>query len=104
MRILLIEDDQLIGDGLNVGLGKLGFTVDWFCNGEEGFEAVFQISYDAVILDLGLPGKDGLVHISQISSNYIKHPSEVLAIGDTVEVKVLQVDVSKKRISLTMKL
>ncbi|MGM9624810.1 MAG: helix-hairpin-helix domain-containing protein, partial [Eubacteriales bacterium] len=54
-------------------------------------------------VDIGVH-QDGLVHISQISSDYIKHPSEVLAIGDTVEVKVLQVDVPKKRISLTMKL
>ena len=36
MRILLVEDDPLIGDGLNIGLGKLGFTVDWFKNGLDG--------------------------------------------------------------------
>ena len=38
MRILLIEDDQLIGDGLNIGLNKLGFSVDWFQNGLDGRE------------------------------------------------------------------
>ena len=42
MRVLLIEDDQLIGDGLKVGLTKLGFSVDWFTNGEDGQEALFQ--------------------------------------------------------------
>lgn len=47
--------------------------------------------------------QDGLVHISQISKNYIKHPSEVLKVGDNVTVKVLSVDAEKKRISLTMK-
>lgn len=47
--------------------------------------------------------QDGLVHISQISDSYIKHPSEVLKVGDIVKVKVLSVDVDKKRISLTMK-
>ncbi len=47
--------------------------------------------------------QDGLVHISQISDAFIKHPSEVLKVGDRVEVKVLSVDVNKKRISLTMK-
>lgn len=36
MRILLVEDDQLIGDGLKVGLEKLGFAVDWFTDGLEG--------------------------------------------------------------------
>ena len=60
MRILLIEDDQLIGDGLKVGLEKLGFAVDWFADGLEGEEALYQASYGAVVLDLGLPGQDGL--------------------------------------------
>lgn len=36
MRILLVEDDKLIGDGLKTGLTKLGFSVDWFTRGEEG--------------------------------------------------------------------
>lgn len=60
MRILLIEDDSLIGDGLKMGLEKLGFTVDWFDNGLDGKEALLQAPYEAVVLDLGLPGEDGL--------------------------------------------
>ena len=47
--------------------------------------------------------QDGLVHISEISNEYIKHPSEVLKVGDVVIVKVMSVDVDKKRIALTMK-
>ena len=47
--------------------------------------------------------QDGLVHISQITDKYIKHPSEVLKVGDIVTVWVLAVDVKKNRISLTMK-
>ena len=47
--------------------------------------------------------QDGLVHISEISKDYIKHPSEVLKVGDVVNVKVLSVDPAKKRISLTIK-
>ncbi len=54
-------------------------------------------------VDIGVH-QDGLVHISQISDRYIKHPSEVLSVGDIVEVKVLSVDIPKKRIALTMKL
>ena len=53
-------------------------------------------------IDLG-DGLSGLVHISQISNKYIKHPSEVLSVGDTVKVKILSVDSAKKRIALTMK-
>ena len=53
-------------------------------------------------VDIGVH-QDGLVHISQISDSFVKHPSEVLKVGDRVDVKVLSVDVQKKRISLTMK-
>ncbi|MDY2841916.1 MAG: Tex family protein [Candidatus Borkfalkiaceae bacterium] len=55
-----------------------------------------------VFVDIGVH-QDGLVHISQISDNYIKHPSDVLKVGDAVKVKVLGVDEVKKKISLTLK-
>lgn len=53
-------------------------------------------------VDIGVH-QDGLVHISQMADRYIRHPSELLAAGDIVKVRVLSVDVEKKRISLTMK-
>ena len=53
-------------------------------------------------IDIGVH-QDGLVHISQICDKYIKHPSEVLKVGDIVKVRVLSVEPDKKRISLTMK-
>ena len=53
-------------------------------------------------VDIGVH-QDGLVHISQLSDNYVKHPMDVVSIGDIVKVKVLEVDPEKKRISLTMK-
>ncbi len=55
-----------------------------------------------VFVDIGVH-QDGLVHISQICDRYIKHPSEVLKVGQVVKVKVLGVEPQKKRISLTMK-
>lgn len=55
-----------------------------------------------VFVDIGVH-QDGLVHISQICDKFIKHPSEVLKVGEVVKVKVLSVDAQKKRISLTMK-
>ncbi len=54
-------------------------------------------------VDIGVH-QDGLVHISQMSGRYIKHPLEVVSVGDIVEVKVLDIDLKKQRISLTMKL
>ncbi len=53
-------------------------------------------------VDIGVH-QDGLVHISQITNKYIKHPSDVLKVGDTVTVWVISVDTAKNRISLTMK-
>ncbi len=54
-------------------------------------------------IDIGVH-QDGLVHISQICDKYIKHPSEILKVGDIVNVKILSIEPEKKRISLTMKL
>lgn len=56
-----------------------------------------------VFVDIGVH-QDGLVHISQIADRYIKHPLDAVSIGDVVDVKVLSVDLEKKRISLTMKI
>ncbi|HIS64691.1 MAG TPA: RNA-binding transcriptional accessory protein [Candidatus Avoscillospira avistercoris] len=55
-----------------------------------------------VFVDIGVH-QDGLVHISQVCNKFIKHPSEVVAVGDVVKVAVLEVDEKRKRISLTMK-
>ncbi len=54
-------------------------------------------------VDIGVH-QDGLVHVSQMSNKFVKHPSEVVSVGDNVKVKVLSVDLAKKRISLSMKL
>ncbi len=56
-----------------------------------------------VFVDIGVH-QDGLVHISQITEKYIKHPLEAVSVGDIVDVQVLDVDMQKKRISLTMKI
>lgn len=56
-----------------------------------------------IFVDIGVH-QDGLVHISQITNKFIKHPLEVVSVGDIVEVKVMSVDIKKKRIQLTMKL
>ena len=67
------------------------------------FDGVVRNVVDfGAFVDIGVH-QDGLVHISQLSDAYVKHPSEVVKVGDKVKVKVLSVDVNKKRISLTMK-
>ena len=54
-------------------------------------------------VDIGVH-QDGLVHISQMSEKYIKHPLDAVKLGDVVEVQVMSVDIPKKRIALTMKI
>jgi len=56
-----------------------------------------------VFVDIGVH-QDGLVHISQITDRFIKHPLEAVSVGDIVEVQVISVEVPKKRIALTMKI
>ena len=55
-----------------------------------------------VFVDIGVH-QDGLVHISQLSDRFVKHPSQVVSVGDSVKVAVLGVDLKRKKISLTMK-
>ena len=64
--------------------------------------AVTNVTNFGAFVDIGVH-QDGLVHISQVCNKYIRHPSEVVSVGDVVKVKVLEVDEKRKRISLTMK-
>lgn len=88
MRILLIEDDKLIGDGLKSGLIKMGFTLDWFTQGIEGKAALYSAPYDAVILDLTLPGIDGLEILREWRDRGRKEPVLILTARDALAERV----------------
>jgi len=60
MRILLVEDDKLLGDGIQAGLMQAGFAVDWVQDGAQGAAALETGAYASVVLDLGLPKLSGL--------------------------------------------
>lgn len=60
MRILLVEDDQMLGEALLTGLGQAGYLTDWLQDGLEALEACYANAYEAVILDINLPGMSGL--------------------------------------------
>jgi two-component system response regulator QseB len=66
MKLLLIEDDRMIGWALNRALTDEGFSVDWLDDGEAAVVACSERSYDAAILDLGLPGRDGMQVLAQL--------------------------------------
>ncbi|MBQ9742061.1 MAG: S1 RNA-binding domain-containing protein, partial [Ruminococcus sp.] len=76
--------------------------IDDLSEGMELTGTVRNVIDFGAFVDIGVH-QDGLVHISQISDKFIKHPSEALKVGDIVRVRVLSVDVKKQRISLTMK-
>lgn len=88
MRILLIEDDSLIGEGLKLGLTKSGFSVDWFCDGKTGLEALSAAPYDAVVLDLTLPKMDGLAVLQQWRKANQDVPVLILTARDTLDERI----------------
>lgn len=88
MRILLIEDDTLIGDGLKTGLSKMGFSIDWFSEGRQGKEALYSAPYDAVILDLTLPGIDGRDILREWRANGKQEPVLILTARDALAERV----------------
>lgn len=88
MRILLVEDDKLIGDGLKAGLTKMGFSVDWFTDGATGQAALFSAPYDAVVLDLTLPGLDGLEILRAWREQARREPVLILTARDALNQRV----------------
>lgn len=88
MKILLIEDDNLIGDGIVSAFKKFGFSIDWFEDGLDGQEAIFMINYDAVILDLSLPNIDGLDILKFWRDKNIKTPVIILTARDAINQRV----------------
>lgn len=82
MRILLVEDDQTLGDGLREGLRLAGHTVDWLARGDEASGALLADRFDAVVLDLALPGRSGLDVLSRWRTEGQTEPVLVLTAYD----------------------
>jgi two-component system response regulator QseB len=89
MRLLLVEDDTLIGEGVRAGLKPAGFTVDWVADGQAAALALESGVYEAVILDLGLPRKDGLTVMRELRAKGNTLPVLVLTARDAVKDRVL---------------
>jgi two-component system, OmpR family, response regulator QseB len=92
MRILIVEDDPLLGDGLTAGLRQLGHVVDWFQSGGPADAALAGAAYDAVVLDLGLPGGDGMTWLSRWRARGIAQPVLILTARDGVEQRIAGLD------------
>ncbi len=92
MRILIVEDDNLIGNGLQQALLQEGHAVDWMLDGESGISALKNEPFDLCILDLGLPKKSGLEVLREVRLNRIEVNIIVLTAQDKPEEKVIGLD------------
>lgn len=92
MRLLLVEDDALLGDGIRAGLKLADHAVDWVRDGEAARLVLSSHDYDACVLDLGLPKKDGLAVLRELRGKGSNIPVLVLTARDTHADKISGLD------------
>lgn len=92
MRILLAEDDELLGSGIRAGLAQHGFLVDWVRDGVAAERELCTDAYQACVLDLGLPRQDGMEVLKQIRARRITTPVLVLTARDALSACVAGLD------------
>lgn len=92
MRILLVEDDPQLGDGLCIGLRQAGFAVDWLRDGNSADHALQSESFDLVVLDLGLPGISGMAVLKAARSRGQQLPILILTARDATGDKIQGLD------------
>jgi len=92
MRVLLVEDDAMIAQGLQVALRQAGFTVDWTADGTSASSALHSTTFDLVLLDLGLPGRDGLEVLRELRHRGDATPVIILTARDEIQNRVSGLD------------
>lgn len=92
MRILVIEDEPKVAEALQEGLSEEHYDVEVASRGEEGFFRLAAETFDLVVLDLMLPGRDGLEILEAVRRRGIQTPIVVLTARDTVEDRVAGLD------------
>jgi DNA-binding response OmpR family regulator len=92
MRILLVEDDAMIGESVADGLKAEGYAVDWVRDGKEAEVSVSATPYSLVVLDLGLPRRDGIDVLKSIRERRIDVPVLVMTARDTVRDRIRGLD------------
>lgn len=92
MRVLLVEDDPLIGEAVRVGLARLGMTVDWVRDGELGLQCARTEPFDAMVLDLGLPKRDGMQVLKDLRAEGYKQAILVVTARDALADRVAGLD------------
>jgi two-component system OmpR family response regulator/two-component system response regulator QseB len=92
MRVLVVEDDPLLGDALMVGLEQRGFEADWVQDGREAATAIRVEPFAAIVLDLGLPGLSGLELLRSERARGNKVPVLILTARDAVQDRITGLD------------
>jgi two-component system OmpR family response regulator/two-component system response regulator QseB len=92
MRILIVEDNDLLGDGLQVGLRGMGFAADWVRDGEAAWLALATEPFAAVVLDLGLPRLSGIELLKRLRSSGSATPVLILTARDAVADRIAGLD------------
>ncbi len=92
MRVLLIEDDRMIGAAVEQALRDAAYAIDWVRDGRAGSEAASHENYDMVLLDLGLPRRDGLDVLRHIRAQPRKTPVIIVTARDDVDARVAGLD------------
>ena len=92
MRILLAEDDELLGSGIRAGLAQNGFQVDWVRDGVAAERELATGAYQAAVLDLGLPRLDGMEVLRQVRARRNTTPVLVLTARDAVPARIAGLD------------
>lgn len=92
MRLLLVEDDPSLGDGVVRALRADGFTVDWVQRGDQVLASLAREHFDLVLLDIGLPGLDGLEVLARLRSGSDPVPVIILSARDTVADRIAGLD------------
>ena len=92
MRILLVEDDPQLGDGLTVGLRQAGFAVDWLRDGRSADQALQSETFDLIVLDLGLPGLGGMTVLQRARQRGQNLPILILTARDATGSKIEGLD------------
>lgn len=92
MRILIVEDDTLLGDGIRVGLSQQGYAADWVEDGAMAQTALLANEYEAIVLDLGLPKVSGLELLKDLRKQGNDTPVIILTAQDGVEDRIKGLD------------
>ncbi len=92
MRLLLVEDDSMIGAAAQQGLRQEGHTVDWVRDGREAALAVIDQVHDVVLLDLGLPRRDGLSLLREWRAKGVHTPVVIITARDAVADRIAGLD------------